>query len=114
MKIEDAHRCLRMLTAAFPTYPVSDETAELYLQMLSNVYDPAVGFAVVADWVEQRLTFPKVAELLDECQNEQKRRLAQTKALQRKSGDLAITRCQRCDGERMLEERREDGTITVQ
>lgn len=101
-----------MLSAAFPTYPVDESTSELYLHVLTEqVFDGAVGFAVVADWIETRLTFPKVAELLEECLAEARRRSAQAKALQQSGGGLVDTNCKRCSGERMIETIDEHGRI---
>lgn len=65
-QLEDARRVLRVLTAAFPTYPVGDDTAELYLAVIANdLPDFAVAMRVVTDWATTQLLFPKPVELTE-------------------------------------------------
>lgn len=80
MQLDDAKRVLRVLTAAFPTYPVDEDTVELYLAaMVNNMPDAGVAFAVVTDWTMERLTFPRVAELIEAYTWEQSARQAKAR-----------------------------------
>lgn len=84
MERTDAQRVFHVLTAAFPSTPVEDGTAELYVQALADsVPDAAVAFAVAADWITGRVFFPKVAELLDEISIESERRRKRAAAIAR-------------------------------
>lgn len=82
MNIEDARGVLRLLTAAYPTYPVADDTAALYLELLvEKVPDPTIGYTAVAEWVTRELVFPKPAELLASCEAEASRRENRARAI---------------------------------
>lgn len=75
MDIEHAQRVLRVLTAAHPTYPMGEDTTELYLGALCERADFDVAFAVAKQWVlDGPARFPKVTELVAECQAEARRR----------------------------------------
>lgn len=66
-QLDDARRVLRVLTAAFPTYPVADDTAELYLAVIaSDMPDFATAMRVVTDWATSQLLFPKPVELVEQ------------------------------------------------
>lgn len=98
----DAGRVIVLLTTAFPTYPVDEATSELYVSALADkVMDPVVGYAAVQDWILGRLTFPKVAELLDECTAEAERRAKRAAAIERgRKGAAAegLESCTACHG----------------
>lgn len=73
MDIEQARRCLRILTAAFPTYPVGDDTVELYLARLLP-WDFEVAFYVVQRWAANEVKFPVLRQLHDALRAETNRR----------------------------------------
>lgn len=103
----DAGRVIGLLTTAFPTYPVDEATSELYVQALAEkVPDAAIGYAVVQDWIQTRLTFPKVAEMLDECGNETGRRRRRAEAIERGRAGAegrGMESCSTCHGTRWEE-----------
>lgn len=76
MQVNDARRVLRVLTAAFPTYPVGEDTAELYLAMLSNWGDADCAFEAAKRWALTEVRFPKPTELLAAIQEEARERAA--------------------------------------
>ncbi len=65
-RLDDARRVLRVLVAAFPTYPVNDDTTELYLAVIAEeMTDFATAMRVVTDWATGELLFPKPVELVE-------------------------------------------------
>lgn len=96
----DSGRIVVMLTAAYPAYPLNDMTTKLYVDgLVEAVADPAVGFAVVQDWITTRVVFPTIAELLEECRLEasrRDRRAAAIRAGQRQPGDPDSISCTAC------------------
>lgn len=100
MDVNDAGRVVRFLMTAFPAYPMPDASSELYVEAVAGgVVDPAVGYAVVQDWVTSRVVFPTVAELLVECTAEATRRDRRARAIragQRAPHDPAEIACMAC------------------
>lgn len=97
-QLEDARRVLRVLTAAFPTYPVGDDTAELYLAVIAGeLPDFATAMRVVTDWATTQLLFPKPVELTDAylAETERARKRANAAHGQRKRGD-GMYACPKC------------------
>lgn len=99
-QLEDARRVLRVLTAAFPTYPVGDDTAELYLAVICNdMPDFGMAMRVVTDWATTQLFFPKAVELTEQyvaaLVREQRRGEAAHRAQQhaRSDGTYGCPRC---------------------
>lgn len=87
MQLDDARRALRVLTAAFPRYPVSDDTAELYLAMLcQHVRDPDVGVVAAQKVALTALDFPKPTQLLEACQAEARLRVKAQPAIPEDTG----------------------------
>lgn len=77
MDVEQAWKVLRVLTAAYPTYPVGEDTAELYLAVLTDANRRAEdGMAAVRTWVEEQDHFPRVTELLAAVQAAARKRSA--------------------------------------
>lgn len=99
-RLEDARRVLRVLTAAFPTYPVGDDTAELYLALiLKDMPDFGTAMRVAIDWTSTQLLFPKPVELVDaylaETQRANRRAIARREQQRIKRGDSFA--CPRCE-----------------
>lgn len=111
-----ARRVMRVLTAGFPTYPFESDTAELYERSLvADVEDGSLALEVAVDWVATRITFPKVAELVDECRAETTRRFRRARAIavaQAKTREGMVA-CQRCQDTKMVETVTDDGTFAT-
>lgn len=85
-QLEDARRVLRVLTAAFPTYPVADDTVELYLAVIcADLPDFGMAMRVAQDWATTQLIFPKPVELV-EAYNAELTRAQRRAALAQRSG----------------------------
>ncbi len=89
MEIDDGHKVLRVLQAAFPQYPnangLPEDSVELYLRMLAEVNgrgehmrDFADAMEAARHWVLGEDHFPLVGELLDAIQREARKRAAAT------------------------------------
>lgn len=75
MEIGDAHRALRVLAAAFPTYPFGEDTQEIYLAALvTKIGDGDAAFDAARNWVFEQDRFPTVNQLLAACRLEARRR----------------------------------------
>lgn len=106
-QLEDARRVLRVLTAAFPTYPVGDDTAELYLAVICNdMPDFGMAMRVVTDWATTQLLFPKPVELSEAyvamLVREQRRGEAAQRAQKHKRSDGTYG-CPKCKDELHIE-----------
>lgn len=65
MSTDQYAKALAVLTAAFPTYPIGDETAELYLrEMAEHCTNLAVLYDAIMALVEGGDRFPTVGKLL--------------------------------------------------
>lgn len=114
MNETQARRVLRVLTAGFPTYPFESDTAELYERaLIAEVEDGTLALEVAVDWAETRITFPKVAELVDECRGELTRRIrrARATAVAQAKQREGMVACQRCQDSRMVEFKTDDGVF---
>lgn len=105
-QLEDARRVLRVLTAAFPTYPVGDDTAELYLAVICNdMPDFGMAMRVVTDWATTQLLFPKPVELTEAyiaaLTRDQRRGENARRAQQHPRSDGTFG-CPRCKDERVV------------
>lgn len=87
MEIDDGHKVLRVLQAAFPQYPnangLPEDSVELYLRMLAEVNsrgehlrDFADAMEAARHWVLSQDHFPLVGEMLDAIQREARKRAA--------------------------------------
>lgn len=106
MQIDDGRRVLQVLTAAFPTYPVADDTAELYLAaMIQSMPDATIAFAVALDWSTSQLLFPKVAELIEAYAEEVTRRARRHAAIERAQEHFVTgtVACRACNDHRMVQ-----------
>lgn len=98
--LDDARRVLRVLTAAFPTYPVNADTTELYLAVITGeMTDFATAMRVVTDWATGELLFPKPVELVERYHAEisrAQRRASQTQIAQQHTRD-GLFACPQCE-----------------
>lgn len=87
MEIDDGHKVLRVLQAAFPQYPnaqgLPEDSVELYLRMLAEVNgrgehlrDFADAMEAARHWVLGQDHFPLVGELLEAIQRQARKRAA--------------------------------------
>lgn len=75
MERADALRIMQLLTAAYPTHPLTADTTELYVAtMMSRTPDVTIAFSVAQDWTTAQLYFPKLAEFLEAYGSEATRR----------------------------------------
>lgn len=102
MELEAARQVLAVLCAAYPTYPVGEDTAQLYLELLTKqVDDPNVAHAAVETWVISERAFPRPNEMLVACQSEARAQALRRHGIERPSGwrgrdgDDTVT-CPRC------------------
>ena len=58
----EASKLLKMLINAYPTFPATEETQELYIRMLADI-PAAAGFAATLQLLAQSKFFPTIAEL---------------------------------------------------
>lgn len=61
-----------MLCAAYPTYPVSEDTSQLYLEVILD-RDAADAIVAVRNWIMREPHFPRVSELLAAIRAEARR-----------------------------------------
>lgn len=98
MERQDAARVVSVLSAAFPAYPMNDDSTQLYVEAISEkVRDATVGFVVVTDWVQGRTLFPAIADLLAECAAEEQRRSRRAAAITRGAREPGAV-CPGCQG----------------
>lgn len=99
-RLEDARRILRVLTAAYPSYPFGDDSVELYLAVIvKEMPDFAIAMRAVTDWATSQLYFPKPVELTDAYLAETERQTRHTANVQRaqqhpREGTHACPRCE--------------------
>lgn len=96
----DALRVLRVLTAAFPTHPITEDTTELYVRtLIERAPDVATALAVVMDWSTTQLYFPKIAEFVDAYGKEAfaRERAARQRQLAQEHYRPGTVACTSCD-----------------
>lgn len=122
MDVKDARKVLRVLSAAYPSFPVGDDTVELYLAVLcGHVADGDVGLAAAERWVitgghapdGERDRFPTPNQLLEACQAEARRvaasKVDETKQIPENPGDRQLSKQE--NAERLRELRKGLGQI---
>lgn len=89
----DAEGVLVLLGAAFPTYPVTADTTDLYLTALARppFLDLATLLGAVGDWVATQDRYPTVHQLVDAYQAEARRRLLARQAAEQARAEAAGT-----------------------
>lgn len=96
----DALRVLALLTAAYPSQPMPEETVELYVStLIGRTPDVGIAFAVAQDWIGSQLYFPKVAEFVESYGQEVFAREKAVRQRQRsqdgyRAGTVACTSCE--------------------
>lgn len=63
MQAEEAGQVIRLLCAAYPTYPVGDDTSSLYVEALMS-RDADAALAAARHWITTQAQFPRISELL--------------------------------------------------
>lgn len=63
VQIQDANAIVQMLCAAYPTYPVTEDTSQLYIEVLCE-RDAEPTMAAVKKWIMRESFFPRINELL--------------------------------------------------
>lgn len=63
MDVRDANSILHMLCAAYPTYPVDENTTQLYIEILSQ-RDAAAALIAARNWIMRQPHFPRISELV--------------------------------------------------
>jgi hypothetical protein len=105
VETSDARNVLRVLASGFPNVTLSDDNVTLYVaEIADKMADAGIALAVATDWIETRLTFPKIAELIDEYRQESGRRENRRRAVeagQRRGGEGYA--CSRCHDTRFIE-----------
>lgn len=104
-QLEDARRVLRILTAAFPNYPLGDDSVELYLGVIcADLPDFATAMRVATDWATTSLYFPKPVELTEAYNAElaKARRRAETAKRSRRQASDETYACRLCQDERLV------------
>lgn len=104
-QLDDARRVLRILTAAYPSYPVGDDTAELYLGVIcADLPDFATASRVALDWSTSELYFPKPVELVERynAEVERARRRASTAQRSRRDRGDGTFACRLCEDARYV------------
>jgi hypothetical protein len=86
---EDAGAVLRLLGAAYPTYPVEPDTLELYTRELVRLPDMATLTTAASRWVETEDRYPTVHQLTVAYQAEARWRTEQAR---RADEQRALTR----------------------
>lgn len=64
---------MRMLSAAYPTYPVGDDTLDLYLEALMPK-DAGLALDAVRHWIRTQPQFPRISEVLAGIRTEERKR----------------------------------------
>lgn len=78
MELADAYRSLRVLRAAYPTFPFEPGTADVYAAALAQRIDDAGDAdAAVTHWVCTQDRFPTVSQLLAACRAQDRHRRLQ-------------------------------------
>lgn len=66
-----------MLSAAYPTYPVGEDTLDLYVEALMS-RDANATLEAVRGWIRNQPQFPRISDLLAAVRSEQTRIAART------------------------------------
>lgn len=63
METRDANSILQMLCAAYPTYPVGEDTTQLYIEILVQ-RDAEATLIAARNWIVREPHFPRISELV--------------------------------------------------
>lgn len=116
MHSDDARNVLKVLAGGFVNVKLTADNTDTYVTEISKlVGDAGIGLAVAVEWVESRLSFPTVAEFVDECGKEWERRKRRARAIEqgqahRQPGMFA---CRTCEDRRVVEVDSLEGGMTV-
>lgn len=80
MRADDAGQIIRLLSAAYPTYPVGEDTFDLYAEALMP-RDAEAALAAARHWITTQAQFPRINELLAAVRSETVRRTPPPPAL---------------------------------
>lgn len=72
VQVDDAKQVLRFLCDAYPTYPVNEATAGLYIEVLVR-FDAEHTAKAMQAWVTQQRQFPRLADVIDAARAETRR-----------------------------------------
>jgi hypothetical protein len=89
----DAEKVLGLLGAAFPAYPVGEDTYDLYLAALAAppIYDLSTLVAAVGEWVAHNDRYPTIHQLVDAYQAEARRRILARQAAEQARAEATGT-----------------------
>lgn len=80
MEIREANAIVQMLCAAYPTYPVTEDTSQLYIEVLCD-RDADATMVAVKKWIMRESFFPRINELLVVIRSEKTRQASAPPAL---------------------------------
>lgn len=117
MERADVDRALRVLKAAYPSQTFEEDSATLYADALAEkIRSGEILYAVVTDWITERTIFPKIADLLEACGDEERRRANRERAIVagQASPRPGMVSCANCgDSTWELSDREKDGRTIV-